>query len=139
MERIAFADLSLAFDDAAAQAFRLYQAAFKRAPEVAGLGFWIKALDSGMPLADVAGYFVASPEFSALYGDKPGNATLVEGFYLNALNRPGDADGLKFWSDLLDSKSICVAEMLVYFSESPENQLQTADIVGAGLPFIPLI
>ncbi len=49
VERLHFSDGNIALDTdgVAGQAFRLYQAAFNRTPDQAGVGFWIKALDQG--------------------------------------------------------------------------------------------
>ena len=50
VERLKFADIALAFDlnGNAGQTYRLYQAAFDRTPDTAGLSDWIRGMDAGM-------------------------------------------------------------------------------------------
>src|SRR5690606_12431953 len=63
IERLQFDDGTLAFDfdGTAGQAYRLYQAAFDRAPDADGLGFWIDYLDGGkLDLDTIADLFEAS-------------------------------------------------------------------------------
>src|SRR5690606_28826534 len=66
IERLVFNDGTLAFDldGNAGQAFRIYQAAFDRAPDAGGLSYWIDAMDNGSSLADVAAGFTGSAEFA---------------------------------------------------------------------------
>jgi len=68
--RLIFADTAVALDldGNAGMAYRLYQAAFNRQPDLGGLGYWINALDSGFSLQQVSQDFINSAEFSAAYG-----------------------------------------------------------------------
>lgn len=83
VERLQFADGAVAFDinGSAGQAYRIYQAAFGRKPDLAGLGYWINDLDNGSDLAKVAAGFFSSSEFQALYGTNPSNTVLINNFY----------------------------------------------------------
>jgi hypothetical protein len=76
IERIQFDERSVAYDidGVAGKAYRLYQAAFDRAPDEAGIGYWIAHMDKRMSLHDVAAYFVDSPEFNGLFGAAPSDA-----------------------------------------------------------------
>ena len=140
IERLQFSDGVLAFDTTtgtAGQAYRLYQAAFDRTPDAAGLGYWIGAMDKGVRLIDVAQGFVQSNEFKTLYGATPTNAELVTHLYSNVLHRAPDAGGAAYWLDLLDQHRITAADALASFSESAEN---VAALVGAtqnGISYIP--
>ena len=71
--RLRFSDISIALDvdGVAGKAYRAYRAAFGRSPDVAGLSYWIAAMDAGMPLERVAGSFIESPEFKALSDAAP--------------------------------------------------------------------
>lgn len=124
VERIDFGDGStLALDiragENAGSAYRLYQAAFDRKPDTAGLKFWTEQLDKGASLAQVAQGFVASNEFKTI---NPSNdpASLVNSYYMHVLHRPADADGAKFWVDAMN-KGMTSNQLLVAFSESQEN------------------
>lgn len=78
------------------EAYRLYQAAFHRAPDLGGLGFWIKALDLGYTLTQVADQFVISPEFVRTYGANLSDTEFVNQVYRNVLGREPDAGGAQF-------------------------------------------
>jgi hypothetical protein len=130
VERLIFSDGAVALDinGNAGQIYRVYQAAFDRKPDLAGLGYWINDLDHGSTLTQVAGGFFASPEFQALYGVNPSNTTLINNFYQNVLHRAPDTDGFNYWFDQLSTGKISAAGALASFSESAENQ---ANVIGA--------
>ncbi|TWI67752.1 uncharacterized protein DUF4214 [Pseudoduganella lurida] len=136
IERIDFADVALAFDvdGTAGAAFRLYRV-FDRAPDEAGLGFWIAQLDAGASLRSVAQGFTASAEFAALYGTNPDNQTLVTGFYEHILHRAPDAGGLAFWMDTLATGRDSVAGVLTAFTESAENYAQLIGVMEEGMAY----
>ena len=123
IERLAFADgaLALDVDGAAGQAYRIYRAAFDRAPDEVGLGYWIAALDRGATLDAIAHAFVDSQEFRDLYGAAATNEDVVTQLYRNVLDREPDQGGLDFWIDVLDSGRDDVDGVLASFSESWEN------------------
>ncbi|TFW07007.1 DUF4214 domain-containing protein, partial [Oxalobacteraceae bacterium OM1] len=128
VERIKFADATVALDVAgtAGQAYRLYQAAFNRTPDVAGLGWQIKAMDAGTSLLQVSQNFMDSTEFKSLYGSNPSQSTLVNLLYQNVLHRTPQQFEVDFWVGILNgtnpSSHQTPAEVLMNFSESAENQ-----------------
>lgn len=136
VERVKFSDTAFAFDIAgnAGQAYRLYRAAFNRESDLDGLGYWIKALDSGLSLQTVSSGFVDSPEFKGLYGANASNSTILTAFYNNVLHRNPDQGGFDFWLGALD-KGLTVSQMLVEFSESNENQVQVIGKIGNGIEY----
>jgi hypothetical protein len=127
VDRVAFSDGYLAFDihGDAGQAYRLYQAAFNRVPDVAGLGFNIHSLDVGLSLADVAQQFISSAEFQHTYGN-PDDDAWVTLLYQNVLHRAPEQAGFAFHLWEL-SVGLTRAQQLAEFSESPENQ---ANVIG---------
>jgi hypothetical protein len=139
VERIQFGDAMVALDinGNAGQVYRLYQAAFNRAPDSGGLGFWIGAMDKGMGLTDIAAGFVNSAEFQAMYGTNPTNTSIATTMYMNVLHRTPDSGGLAFWVGLLDNHQANVAEVLTGFSESAENQQNVIGVIGNGFPYTP--
>jgi subtilisin-like proprotein convertase family protein/subtilisin family serine protease len=139
VQRLQFADTAVAFDvdGHGGQAFRLFQAAFDRAPDKAGEGYWMKALDQGAALLDVANGFVQSAEFKHLYGDKPTNADIVDKFYENVLHRAPDQAGADYWTKLLDQHVLTTADVLMSFSESPENQAALVGVLQNGFEYTP--
>lgn len=141
IERIRFADKTLALDvdgaGIAGQAYRLYQAAFARTPDAEGLGYWIGMMDAGQTLASVAAGFASSAEFRLAYGASPSNREIVEKFYLNVLQRPGEKAGIDYWAGILDSNQGTLASVLVGFSESGENVAGLVGVMAGGVAFTP--
>lgn len=139
IERLQFSDTmyALAGDDIAGQAYRIYQAAFNRSPDAAGIGFWIGAMDAGVSLESVAAGFVASAEFSAMYGSASGNGAIVGRLYQNVLHRAGEAGGLAFWTNALDSGAASLPQVLAAFSESPENVAALIGVLEDGFAYLP--
>ena len=129
--------LSHDIDGIAGQAYRLYAAAFDRTPDAAGLGYWIAAMERGVSLATVAGGFTASQEFVDLYGAQASDQQFVDLLYQNTLHRAPDAHGRQFWIDAMQVHHTARADVLVYFSESPENQAQVMGAIEDGIAFVP--
>jgi hypothetical protein len=138
VERISFGDATLALDidGNGGQTYRLYQAAFNRAPDSGGLGFWINAMDKGATLASIASGFVNSDEFKLAYGAAPSNKALVTQFYQNILHRAPESGGLDFWVGVLDGNT-SKAEVLAAISESAENQAGVIAVIGNGFTYTP--
>ncbi|MGV6872556.1 DUF4214 domain-containing protein [Pseudochelatococcus sp. B33] len=129
IERIQFSDGVLAVDvnGNAGQAFRLYQSAFDRAPDLDGLKYWIDVLDDGNDLAFVADRFIDSQEFRIIYGESISNAAFVDALYQNVLGRGGDEGGITYWNEELNSGRQSRTDVLIGFSESEENIIGVAD------------
>jgi hypothetical protein len=138
-ERFEWTDKGLAFDidGVAGKAYRVYQAAFDRKPDIEGLSFWMHQMDKGAALYDVAAGFVASAEFRTLYGEAPSDSAFLTRLYQNVLHRAYDQAGFDFWlSALVHGTSRPV--VLAQFSESPENQAQVIGAIQNGIDFLPL-
>ena len=138
IERLDFSDAHLGLDvDAnAGQIYRLYKAAFARSPDLGGLGGWIAGMDNGsVSLEQAASGFIASAEFQSLYGANPSNTQFITSLYLNVMGRAPDAGGLGYWVNQLASNLQSRAQVLVAFSESPENKTKTAALVANGIVY----
>lgn len=135
--RLLFSDVGIAFDieGTPGQAYRIYQAAFNRTPDPQGLGYWIDQMDKGIELGSVAAGFVASQEFSALYGINPSNAEMISKFYQNVLHRAPDQAGYDYWLDLLNRKLVSPSSALMAFGESAENKSAVASAIAAGISY----
>jgi hypothetical protein len=135
VERLQFNDQSVALDidGTAGQAYRLYQAAFDRTPDKAGLGYWISEMDKGESLMQVAQGFAVSKEFSDLYGANTSDAQFLSAVYQNVLHRTPDQAGFDFWMHAIQIASR--AEVMVDFSESNENQAQVIGSIQDGIAF----
>lgn len=141
VERLTFDDSTIAFDTSgnAGQIYRLYQAAFNRAPDLAGLGVQIKAMDAGTSLLQLSQNFMNSAEFKSLYGENTSTSTLVNLLYNNVLHRTPQQFEVDFWVNIIDKGSPVrqmPAEVLMNFSESAENQTQIIGVIQNGFDYI---
>jgi Ca2+-binding RTX toxin-like protein len=138
IERVGFADkvLALDTDGVAGQAYRIYKAAYNRAPDAAGLGFWIAQMDQGHDVVNVAERFIDSSEFRAIYGANPSNAEFLTKLYQNVLGRNPEASGFNWWLNELNSNpDRSKAIVLSQFAESAENQANVASLIGSGISY----
>ncbi len=134
IQRIQFVDGYLATSptDTAGQVYRIYEATLGRAPDQEGLTNWVNSLNSGANLQSVVGGFVNSTEFQQVYGalDNAGFVTLL---YHNVLHRDPDSGGLSNWVGFLASGQDTRAQVVLGFSESPEDIGALAAPVQQGL------
>ena len=136
IERVQFTNGVLALDLSgnAGQAYRLYQAAFDRTPDTPGLKFQTNALDTGLNLWQVAGNFIASPEFQGMYGSPATvtDAQFVTLLYNNVLDRNPEQAGYDYHINNL-AGGLTRAQLLTQFSESPENQRNVFPAIQDGI------
>lgn len=139
-QRLQFTDGAVALDvdgeGLAGKAYRLYQAAFNRTPDVGGLGYWIAMLDSGLTLDQAAQHFLASDEFKSLYGNAASPTDYINALYSNVLHRTPDQAGYDYWLSVLRTEAD-KGPILRSFSESGENRSQVANAVGGGIVYTP--
>jgi hypothetical protein len=133
IERLAFIDGDFIIDpnSVGAQVTRMYDTVLGRAPDAFGLDNWVDRIeDLGWTLAQVAGAFATSAEFTLATGGL-NNAAFVDYVYQHALGRAADASGRANWISFLEG-GMTRGEMLVGFSESLEHRNLIATIVGQG-------
>jgi hypothetical protein len=126
---IQFLDGRLVFDanDPAAQVTRLHKAVLGDAPDQASLNAGIEALQKGGTLKALAESLVAK---SALAGLDDG--AFVDALYAQALGRGADAGGRAFHlRDLAGGQTR--GEVATHFSESLEERMVTAPLLGHGI------
>ena len=102
-----------------ARVFRLYWAFFVRQPDPGGALYWIGQHDDCLPLDAIADHFAASDEFSGRYGRLDDRA-FVEQIYRNVLGRPGDENGVAYWTDLLVQRVLSRGGVVLNISLSAE-------------------
>lgn len=134
---IRFQDVAVFFDEVGVpgQAYRLYQAAFNRTPDAAGLGYWIEIMQGGVSLVDVANSFYNSAEFQSTYGQVTDSQFLTL-LYRNVLQRTPDQAGFDYWLKVL-ATGVPRAVVLRDFSESQENRTNVAAVIQAGVTYVP--
>ena len=117
-------------DDVSGVVFRLYNAAFARLPDSAGLENWINANEAGTrTYASSAKEFSESQEFANRYGANVSDTEFITTMYNNVLERDPDDSGLAHYQGLLaDGKTR--GGLLLDFSESPENRELFKDVTG---------
>ncbi|MDZ7664844.1 MAG: DUF4214 domain-containing protein [Desulfotignum sp.] len=76
------------------QVTKLYVATFNRAPDAAGLNYWV---DSGLTIEKIAESFFLAPETQEKYPEGTTDESFVTSIYQNVFNRTPDEDGLAFW------------------------------------------
>jgi hypothetical protein len=121
-------------DEGVAKVARLYDTAFNRLPDLAGLTSWRNALATGSTIDQVAQGFTNAQEFINIYG---GPATspdaLVDALYRNTLNREPDPGGKAFFVQELQSGAATRAQVVLSFSESQEHILNTVPDIEGGV------
>jgi hypothetical protein len=138
VERLVFTDKAVALDSdgAGGKVYRLYQAAFDRQPDDAGVGYWLRQMDAGTSLNEIAQNFLSSQEFQQKYGAGVGSAAFVTALYQNVLHRIPDKSGLDFWINALEH-GVDRVSALVQFSESAENVAQIIGKIESGFTYTP--
>ena len=138
IERFSFDDGYRAIDHSGSggQAYRLYQAAFDRTPDAAGVGFWMSKIDNGMSLEEAGSRFIDSDEFRSLYGSDATDYEFLEALYANVLDRAPDGDGFDWWLGQLDTNPDKTREkVLADFSESAENVANVYENIATGFAY----
>ena len=113
---------------------RLYQAAFGRVPDQAGIDNWADLVRGGMTLNQVADGFVGSQEFMARYptASEADRTAFITDLYVQTLGRQPDAPGLEGWLN----SGLSLSQLLIGFSESPEFQARAETNVNTYLGLV---
>lgn len=95
----------------------LYVGYFNRAPDPAGLQYWIEQVEAGRDTNTIAADFAASTEAKALYPflttpDVSSPTAFITSVYQNLFNRAPDAAGLAFWEGQLSAGTVSAADMI---------------------------
>ena len=140
VERIKFYETNIALDIGPSQnagsVYMLYKAAFNRAPDDGGMGYWIAQKDGGANIVNsIAQGFVNSAEFVGKYGTNPTNASYVNNLYQNVLGRAGEAGGVAYWTGEMDAGRVSKAQALVQFATLPEGAGIVAPLIANGIQY----
>ncbi|MEA3492753.1 MAG: DUF4214 domain-containing protein [Campylobacterota bacterium] len=92
------------------QVAEIYVATFDRAPDTAGLDYWV---DTGMAIEHIAESFFDQDETREKYPDTLSDSEFVNTIYENVYNRGADPDGLTYWVNALESGSTSRANMII--------------------------
>ncbi|KQM50072.1 hypothetical protein ASE69_20895 [Sphingomonas sp. Leaf208] len=133
VEYIAFADGVLQFnaDDVFGQVLRVYDTVLARAPDAAGLDYYVDQMeDRGLTLFNVANDLSGSMEFQAATGGLS-NEQFVSYVFQHALSRSPDAGGSAYYTHALDN-GMSRGAFVVELSESTEHRALTQAQVAQG-------
>ena len=83
---------------------KLYVATFNRAPDSAGLDYWVN--DSNLKLSQIAQSFFEQEETQRLYPTNLSVSDFITSIYQNLFNRKADTDGWMYWQNELSHKTI---------------------------------
>jgi hypothetical protein len=77
------------------QVTKLYVATFNRAPDAAGLDYWVNT--SGLTIEEIANAFFDASETRTRYPEGTTDEAFVTAIYQNVFSREPDSGGLDFW------------------------------------------
>lgn len=116
--------------------YRMYQAAFDRVPDVAGLGYWADQIDEhGSTLYGVAARFIDSAEFKDKFGHDVSNEQFINAMYQNVLGREADEDGYSYWVSMMEGGTTRES-ILIGFADSMENRIQVLEHIQSNEPWL---
>ena len=126
-------------NDAEAQIAELYVATFDRAPDAAGLQYWVEQHKKGMSIEDIAKSFFDQPETKEKYANAD-LETFIESVYEHVLDRKADQAGLEYWKGELEkghiSKDKFIIAILNGAKEHQDDHKHLLDKVDVGLTFV---
>jgi len=122
----------------------IYVATFGRAPDTAGLAYWVGQVAAGsLTLDQVAQSFFDQPETKAKYPEGTSYASFITTIYQNVLNRDPDQAGLNYWVGELDRKAFSRSQAIIAIingakaaSGSPTDAAILANKKEVGLYFV---
>ncbi|ADR34762.1 hypothetical protein Sulku_2102 [Sulfuricurvum kujiense DSM 16994] len=98
---------------------KLYVATFNRAPDAAGLSYWV--YDSGLSREGIAQSFFDQPETQTRYPSGTSNTDFVTSIYNNLFNRDPEAAGLAYWVGELDAGRVSRDTAILAFIDGALN------------------
>lgn len=98
---------------------KLYVATFNRAPDAAGLSYWV--YDSGLSREGIAQSFFDQPETQSRYPSGTSNSDFVTSIYNNLFNRAPEAAGLAYWVGELDGGRVSRDTAILAFIDGALN------------------
>jgi len=122
------APMRLAGLDDVGRIVSLYQAALNRTPDIGGMNYWVDAFTDGMEIESIAQNFVDSTEFTTYFAMDT-NEAYLDTLYQNVLGREGEESGFNWWLNALNEGE-SYNKVLMGFSDSIENQVQVAPLIG---------
>jgi hypothetical protein len=114
-----FANGRFYYNQDSVDVLRAYLTVLDRTVDADGLVSWTNAREAGLSQADLVAHLASSHEFQARFGNLS-NQHFVELLYDTALGRPADANGLAYFTPLLNAGVGSRADVALAFSNSAE-------------------
>ncbi len=115
---------------------KLYIATFDRAPDKAGLEYWVN--ESKLSLENIATSFFDQPETKNLYPTGTSTEAFIEAIYTNLFKRDPDTAGAEYWKKDLESgvvnKSVFI--LAVVNGAKDDDATLLANKTEVGLKFV---
>ncbi len=114
----------------------MYSDVLGRLPDAGGRQYWLDEMRNGLTVQGLGTYFYASEEYRLVAGS---NQAFVSNLYRDLLARQPDADGLAYWTGLLDRNRANPDDITWGFFASDESLNQRAQrlfrrLVGTSVP-----
>jgi len=103
---------------------KLYVATFNRAPDAAGLDYWLNDSEASN-LEELGNAMLASPEASAT--NTGSDTDFLESLYANLFNREADEGGLAYWLSELESGNVSRESMVATLIKGAEAPTGSAE------------
>lgn len=117
--------------------YRLYEAAFGRAPDPSGTAAFVPLLDAGLSPQVFAASLINSPEFAATPGGTNGVPYFVAQAYQGALGRGPKPEGLALYAGAIAGGEASRAQVLADIANSSEARAHTALATHDGRLYLP--
>lgn len=111
------------YNDAGFAIQGLYEYIGRDVPDVGGFNYWLSGYDErGVSLATLASDFIRikseAAKAGSLTADPQANKEFVQYLYRSILERPGDQQGVDFWTSNLDANLASRADVLAEFIQA---------------------
>ena len=112
--------LSVSDEWAGVQIADLYETILRRPAEAGGRAFWLKQVQNGMRIEEIAAEFYGSDEYYRKAGST--SAGYVDKLYVDLLGRQADDSGRSFWVKILESRTKTRTGVAGEFYDSIESR-----------------
>lgn len=126
-------------EESAEQIAELYIATFNRAPDEAGLNYWVERHKDGMSVEEIAKSFFDQPETKELYGENDLDS-FIDSVYDNVLDRTPDEAGAEYWKAELENGNISKDKFIIAIlngaKEHDEDRAHLEEKTDVGMKFV---
>jgi S-layer protein len=112
---------------------QIYVGYYDRAPDAAGLNYWVGRYNAGMKLADIAQSFSVQTESTNTYAylanpNVASVSTFLTSVYANLFNRAPDSAGLTYWTNEINSGRSNVGNAILNIISGAQDTASSMDL-----------